>query len=154
LAGEGGRLTLPEVAASVGDSSALQLEDLVHDALDGRVPEVEAGLDRLFLEGRSPVTILGAARRHAQRLHLAGVQVAAGTSLDAVLRGLKPPLFFKHVDRFRAQLGAWPPERCQRFLRLLTQAELDCKRTGFPDETICRQALTIAGRLPGRRQGR
>ncbi len=152
LAGDGGRLTLGDIIASSGDTSALETEDVVYDALDGHASAVDGALTRLFLEGQAPVAILRAAQRHAQRLHLASGQVADGEAADSVMRGLRPPIFFKYADRFRRQIDDWPPERSQRLLRLLTQAELDCKRTGFPDETICRHALTTLGRLPGRKK--
>jgi DNA polymerase-3 subunit delta len=150
FAGPGGRIDLDGAVASVGDSSALALDDVVYDALDGFAASVETALTRLFLEGQSAVAILRAAQRHGQRLHLAASRVAAGESADAVARSIRPPIFFKLVDRFRNQIGEWPPERTQRLLKLLLQAELDCKTTGFPEETICRQVLTMVGRLSGK----
>jgi DNA polymerase III subunit delta len=150
FAGPGGRIDLDDAIASVGDSSALVLDDVIYDALDGHAASVEAALSRLFLEGQSAVAILRATQRHAQRLHLAAARVAAGEAADAVARSIRPPIYFKLVDRFRSQLGAWPPERSQRLLKLLLQAELECKTTGYPEETICRHILTLIGRLPGR----
>ncbi len=148
LAGDGGTLSFAEVVASIGDSSSLAIDDVVFDALEGNPAGAAEGLDRLFLEGTSAVTILRAALRHGHRLHLAAAQVAAGQSLDAVIRGLRPPVFFKLEPRFRSQLKAWPPRRIERLLSLLNTAEVNCKRTGFPEDTICRQALLSAGRIP------
>jgi DNA polymerase III subunit delta len=150
FAGAGGTIDLPGAIASVGDSSALDLDTVVYDALDGHAAAVEAALTRLFLEGQSAVAILRAAQRHAQRLHLAAARVAGGEAADGVARSQRPPIYFKLVDRFRGQIGAWPPERSQRLLKLLLQAEIECKTTGYPEETICRHILTLIGRLPGR----
>ena len=124
FAGPGGRIDLEAAIASVGDSSALDLDTVVYDALDGHAASVEAALTRLFLEGQSAVAILRAAQRHAQRLHLAAARIAGGDSADTVARGMRPPIFYKLVDRFRSQITAWPPERTQRLLKLLLQAEL------------------------------
>ena len=148
LAGDGGTLRLGDVVASTGDSSSLAIDDVIYDALDGDYQAAAEGLDRLFLEGTAAVTILRAGLRHGQKLHLAGSQLAGGQALDAVIRGIKPPLFFKVADRFRAQLKSWPPRRTERLLALLGTAEFNCKRTGFPEDTICRQALLSAGRIP------
>jgi DNA polymerase-3 subunit delta len=150
FAGAGGMLGLEDAIASVGDSSTLAIEDVIYDALDGDPAAVEAALTRLFLEGQAAVTILRAAQRHAQRLHLAASQVARGSSVDAVASGMRPPIYFKYAERFRGQLASWPPERAQRLLKLLLQAELDCKTTVYPEETICRHVLSLVGRLPGR----
>ncbi|GGF32485.1 DNA polymerase III subunit delta [Aliidongia dinghuensis] len=151
-AGAGGRIELPDAVASVGDSSALELEDVVYDALDGRTGNLDGALTRLFLEGQAPVSIVRAVMRHAQRLHLCAAQVAAGQPADVVVRGLRPPIFFKYTDRFRRQVEQWPLDRCERLLKRLTQAELDLKRTGYPDETLCRHLLLHLARLgPARR---
>lgn len=150
LAGDGGSISLADAIASVGDSSTLALDDLVYDTLDGKAAAVENALSRLFLEGMAAVTVLRAVQRHVHRLHFCAAQVAQGGSIDGVVRGLRPPIFFKVERRFKTQLEAWPVERVRRVLRLLTQAELDCKTTGYPDETICRHVLTGIGRLARR----
>jgi DNA polymerase-3 subunit delta len=147
FAGEGGKLSFEDVAGMVGDSSALAIDDVVYDALDSRHAAAETGLQRLFREGEEPVRVLRAALRHTQRLHLAGCEMAAGQSLDAVMRGLRPPIFFKLVDRFKAQLRAWPPRRAERLLLALSEAESLCKRTGYPDRTICLEIFLRAGSL-------
>ncbi|HTH97149.1 MAG TPA: DNA polymerase III subunit delta [Stellaceae bacterium] len=146
-AGEGGRLTLADVAASIDNTSALALDDIVYDAFDGRIGPLSTGLDRLLREGEMPVTILRAALRHAQRLHLVGTETARGKPLDVAIQGLRPPIFFKLADRFRGQFRRFPIHRAQRATSLLLAAERDCKRTGYPDETICRQALLNIVRL-------
>lgn len=146
-AGAGGRIELTDAIASVGDSSALELEDVIYDALDGRTATIDAALSRLFLEGQAPVTIVRALMRHAQRLHFCAAQVASGQPLDVVVRGLRPPIFFKYTDRFRRQAEQWPEARCERLLKRLTQAELDLKRTGYPDETLCRHLLIHIARI-------
>jgi DNA polymerase-3 subunit delta len=145
FAGDGGSVSLDDAVASVGDSSALAVEDVVYDAFDGAAAAAEAGLSRLFLEGESPVAILRAAQRQAQRLHLSAARIAAGEPADAVLRGLR--LYFKQAPRFKAQLEKWPSARIARALPLLTQAELDCKTTGYPDETMCRHVLAGIARV-------
>jgi DNA polymerase III subunit delta len=151
-AGPGGRIDLEAAIASIGDSSALALDDVVYDALDGEALAVEQALTRLFLEGQSAVAVLRAVQRHAQRLHLAAARLAEGESTDQIARSQRPPLYFKLVDRFTRQLAAWPAARLQRLMALLLKAELDCKTTGFPEEVICRHCLSVIGRLPGRPQ--
>jgi DNA polymerase III subunit delta len=146
-AGAGGRIELGDAIASVGDSSALELEDVIYDALDGRTANIDGALTRLFLEGQAPVSIVRAVMRHAQRLHFCAAQVAGGQPLDLAVRSLRPPIFFKYTDRFRRQAEQWPELRCERLLKRLTQAELDLKRTGYPDETICRHLLIHIARI-------
>jgi DNA polymerase-3 subunit delta len=146
-AGDGGRVSLEDAVASIGNTSTLAIDDVIYDAFDGRPGALDPRLDRLFLEGEAPVAILRAGLRHAQRLHLVGIEAAGGKSLDAVVASLRPPIFFKLADRFRAQAQVLTPPRMQRLLGLLLEAETQCKRTGYPDETICRHALLSVARL-------
>ena len=101
------------------------------------------------LQGESAVAVLRAAQRQAHRLHQGASRIAAGESEDSVLRGLR--LFTKQIPRFKAQLRRWPATRIARILPQLTQAELDCKSTGYPDETICRRVLSGIARLAAAR---
>ena len=116
----------------------------------GRLPRL---MDRVRQEGAAAVTVLRALARHFQRLHLAGAMVAEGASPDAALKSLRPPVFFKQADVFRAQLARWTPGRIEAALGAITDAETACKTTGLPSETICQQTmLRIAAmaRRPGR----
>lgn len=151
-AGDGGSVTLEDAIASVGDSAALTVEDVVFAAADGDAARVERALARALGEGENAVAVLRAAARHFQRLHLAGSRIAAGARPDDAVRGLRPPVFFKHQERFEAELERWPPPRAATALGLLLEAEGNCKRTGFPAETLCSEALLRLARLAARKR--
>ncbi|MEO5372947.1 MAG: DNA polymerase III subunit delta [Alphaproteobacteria bacterium] len=142
----GGRVTLDDVMACIGDSTALSLDDLAFATADGAVAAADRLLDRLIREGTSPVGILRTMMRHFQRLHLAAGAVAAGQSPDQAMKALRPAVFFKYTDRFRTQLRTWSLDRLARAMEILVDAELDCKSTGMPDEEICSQALSRIAR--------
>jgi DNA polymerase-3 subunit delta len=73
-----GRVTLEAAAALVGDSAALDLDDLVHAATLGDALQLERCLDRLLSEGQAPVRLLRALANHLTRLHQLALRVAAG----------------------------------------------------------------------------
>ncbi len=153
--GDGGVVGEDEAIACVGDSAELSIDDVVFAAADGDAAQLERALNRAFGEGAQPVAVLRAELRHFQRLHLAGSRLAAGSAEDEALK-LRPPLFFKLIDRFKRQLRAWPPARAAAALEALHAAEAQAKTTGFPSETICRAALARIARYgavssPGRR---
>ena len=125
----------------VGDSAAVTVEDAIHATADGDLVALERALARAFEEGESPVSVLRAAMRHFQRLHLASARIAAGARPDEAIERLRPPVFFKLRDRFLAELRLWPTRRAAAALEALFEAERHAKRTGLPPETICRDAL-------------
>jgi DNA polymerase III subunit delta len=141
-AGAGGRIELDDARLSVGDSAALDLDDAVMAAAEGDAVRLERVLARIFQEGASPVTVVRAVLRHLQRLHPLAALVAAGTPAAEALRNARPPVFFKHEDSFRRQLEKWSEIRLRRALDCLAAAELAMKQTGFPAETLCREALS------------
>ncbi|MEX2299204.1 MAG: DNA polymerase III subunit delta [Dongiaceae bacterium] len=136
----GTRVDLADVLAVVGDSADLALDDLALALGDGDLPGLERAISRSFAEGANPITILRACGRHFLRLQL--VQgIAKESNVETGLRSLRPPLFFKTADRFRAQLGRWREPLLADALARIVAAERDCKRTGFPAQTVCHRAL-------------
>jgi DNA polymerase III subunit delta len=140
-AGDGGRIGLEDAIACVGDSAALSVEDAIFAAAEGDTAALERALQRAFQEGESAVGIVKAAMRHFEKLHLAGSRIAAGMSADDALRALRPPIFYKYQARFLGALRQWSPRRAAAALGVLLEAERQCKRTGFPDRTVCSDAL-------------
>lgn len=138
--GDGNTVGEDEAIASIGDSADLTIDDVVFAAADGDAPQLERALNRAFGEGAQAVTVLRAELRHFQRLHLVGSRLRSGMSEEEALR-LRPPLFFKLIDRFKRQLHLWPPRRAAMALSELNAAEAHAKTTGLPAETLCRAAL-------------
>lgn len=146
--GSGGRrggasrtVGLDEVAACIGDSREASLDAVVMAATGGDAASLDRALDLAFASGMHPVSVVRAAARHVQRLHLAASLMAAGKSAPEAMAALRPPVFYKLQDAFRAQLRAWPAPRLARALSLLIDAELECKVTGAPAEALCARAL-------------
>ncbi|HEX3501621.1 MAG TPA: DNA polymerase III subunit delta [Stellaceae bacterium] len=150
-AGDGGKVELADAIACIGETNSLSVEELVYAAAEGEPAKLDNALLRCLQEGQAPISILRATMRHFHRLHLAAARVAGGGSPDEATRLLRPPIFFKFVERFKAQLGTWKPRRIAAALDSLTRAELDSKRAVLPQETIAREALfTIARAARGR----
>lgn len=136
-------VSLADAAASVGDGAALALEDIADCAVTGDERGLARALDHAFREGVTAIGVLRVVGRHVQRLQLVAALVAAGQSPDAAVRALRPPLFFKRENSFRAALRKWPPQALGAALDALTRAEIECKSTGMPAETVCAHALMM-----------
>jgi len=139
--GEGGRVELQDARLSISDTAALELDDAIMAAAEGDAARAERVLGRVFQQGESPVSVIRALLRHLQRLHMFAARLAVGSSADEVLRSARPPIFFKQEDSFRRQFGLWTEARLRPQFDCIIKAELNMKTTGFPAETICREAM-------------
>jgi DNA polymerase-3 subunit delta len=124
----------------VGDSAAAAVDEVLQAAAEGNIAALDRALSRAAGE-TTAVGLLRAAQRHFSRLHLAASEIEGGASVDAVIKGVRPPLFFRATDSFKAALRLWTPSRLERVLERLLEAELAAKSTGAPDEVLVTHLL-------------
>jgi len=136
-----GTVKIEDATAVVDDNGIMSIDSTIYAACGGDSPALDRSLGRAFAEGIQPVTMLRAAARHLQRLHLARALVDRGRSSDQAMMALKPPVFQGLKDRFRDQTRRWDSERLAIALEIVTQAELDCKTSGTPVDAVCSRAL-------------
>jgi DNA polymerase III subunit delta len=145
--GDGARVELDDAILSVSDSAALELDDAVMATAEGETGRLERVLDRVLREGQSPVTIVRAALRHLHRLHALAARAGGGASIDEAMRSARPPIFRKHQEGVRRQLGLWREPRLRTAMARLAEAEIHLKTTGLPAETLCRETLLAVAQL-------
>jgi DNA polymerase-3 subunit delta len=144
------QVELADAIATVGDSAAISLDDVIAAAADGRTAELERALTRALLDGESPVRVVRACLQYFQRLHLAAARIAGGASTGDAVGGLRPPPFRRDAERMAQQLQRWSAPRLRAALDRLMQAEIDCKSTALPDDTMCARALLDVARVAER----
>ncbi|MEE8351514.1 MAG: DNA polymerase III subunit delta [Rhodospirillales bacterium] len=136
-----GSVTLDDAMASIGDSAAMSMDAVVYAAAGGDPVGLDSALERAFVEGISPVVILRATQSHLRRLHSALGMVENGSSPNKAVSALRPPVIYKFKDQFLRQVRQWRLERLGQAMALATEAEADCKTTGFPANAGCHRAL-------------
>ena len=142
-------VTMADALAVLGDTSAIGIDDVVGATFNGNFVELDRALDRVFAEGGHPVQLVRALQRHADQLHLVAGLRAAGVPSDVAvgkIRGL--PRFGPQRARFDRHVASWSLKVLGNALQAILDAELECKSTGLPDETIARrlcQRLAQAG---------
>jgi DNA polymerase III subunit delta len=145
------RVSLEDVAAVVGDSAALGLDDLVHAVALGQLAAVERCLDRLLGEGESPIRLVRAQANHFARLHRLAALIERGETPDQAIDRARPPIHFRRKASVRAELQRWSAAAAARVLARLLEAEIACKTTGWPARVLCQHALfATAAAAPGR----
>lgn len=143
--GEETEVTFADAIACVGDSSSMALDDIAFSAASGKIDRLAHFLDRGRREGAAAISILRGVARHFERLHLVSGAIDAGNSAETAMKLLRPPVFFKQVETFRDQLRLWPTGRLSQAINSLSEAEVLCKTTGMPADTICDQTLLRLG---------
>jgi DNA polymerase-3 subunit delta len=146
--GPGNRVDLDAAMTCVGDLAGLSLDDALFAATTGDVATADRALEAAMAEGAAPVQVLRAALGHLQRLHRARLAMdEQGLNAGDAVKGLRPPVFYQKVGAFTRSLGLWPSPTLTAAMAALAEAERGCKRTGWPDQALCRNAvLTLARR--------
>ncbi len=153
-AGPGGRVDLAAAMESIGDMAGLSLEDALFAATAGEVTRADRALELAMAEGGNPVGVLRGTLMHLQRLHRARLAVDGGQSPAEAARSSRPPVFFRRVDAFARALGRWPEPALRAAMTAVADAERNCKRTGAPDQAICRHTVLTLARQAAARGGR
>lgn len=146
--GPGNRVDLDAAMTCVGDLAGLSLDDALFAATTGDVATADRALEAAVAEGAAPVQVLRAALGHLQKLHRARLAMdEQGLPAADAVKGIRPPVFYQKVGAFTRSLGLWPAATLTAAMAALAEAERGCKRTGWPDHALCRNAvLTLARR--------
>jgi DNA polymerase-3 subunit delta len=92
-------------------------------------------------EGTSMIGILRMLQGYFYKLRGVHADMKNGTSQDAALMKLRPPLFFKAKPGFIRHLRLWPIKRIDRALSEVLYLESMCKKTGTPEIALIQQRL-------------
>jgi DNA polymerase-3 subunit delta len=146
-AGPAGRVDMDAAMACTGDLSGLSLDDAMFAATLGDVATADRALELAIGEGAAPVQVLRSGIMHLQRLQRARLAMdEAGLSAGDAAKTLRPPLFYRRVPGFNRALGLWSSAGISAALAGLVDAERGCKRTGYPDQMLCRNAILVVAR--------
>ncbi|MFW5834219.1 MAG: DNA polymerase III subunit delta, partial [Pseudomonadota bacterium] len=147
--GERRDVRLEDVAACIGDSSALELDQLLHATTTGDTAGAMRLTERLLDMRHAPVAIVRQLQGHWQRLWRLRIEVEAGASPASVVDGARPPIFFKAKPKAIQALGRLSAADLRGGLMALLEAERRLKTTGYPGPLVLRHtilALTTARR--------
>ncbi len=136
-----GRVTLADVEAVVGNTSALGIDRLVWAGLIGRPGDTARALDRLLGEGQAPIRLIRAVAGTLLRLLPLRARVEAGETPLAVVESARPPIHFSQKPSMQQALERWSTQRLEAGLASALEAELRVKRAQSPDRLLLRRLL-------------
>ena len=141
---------LDVVAAVVGDSAAVGLDDLAHATTLGDEVHVQRCLNRLLGEGQAPVRLIRTLINHVTRLRRLALLMERGDSIDRAISQARPPIHFRRKGDVKTALRRWTGRHLGAAQAKLLETEIACKTTGQPDVLLCREAFFSICRQGGR----
>ena len=139
-------VTLGDAKNCASDPSETSLDAAVQAALDGQQFQLDEALQILWAEGVSPIAVIRVGQGQLYRLRKVQAAISSGAPMDAALKTLRPPLFFKTKPAFIAQLRRWNLKKIDRAINALLRLEVQCKKTGTPDTNLTHRVLaSLAG---------
>ena len=136
-----GTVTLADVEASMGAASGSSVDDIIDAALIGNFNALDSELQIARAERVHPTQILRGLQTHLSRLLTVRIQMESGTNLKTAMKSLRPPVFYKRENSFAGQAQRWTPDALKGALQIALDAEIECKKTGGPEDALCAHAL-------------
>lgn len=118
-------VTDAQIAAIVGDSAEIALENFVFGVSGGDTPRAMLELHRLANAGTSRSAAISALARHFMRLYVVAAHQGPG---DEGAKKLRPPLHYKRRDQFLAHCRRWGAGRLASALLLIQEALYRARR--------------------------
>jgi DNA polymerase III subunit delta len=145
---------LADVETVCGDVSQLSVDSAVDALFEGRPRDFEDAMARLSATGGSMQTVLIAAQRMLQQLHLlrSTMQVSR-ISASAAVAGARPPLFGNRRRQVERLLQALDTERLAESSGRVFQLIFDSRRNARLAEPLVRRGLLALCLEFGRRLG-
>jgi DNA polymerase III subunit delta len=131
-------IDVADIDAMITDSSSLAGSEPIDRAFEGKLEEIEHIALRSFREGINPSGLLALALNHAILLRKLVFSRNDG-ALDSVMRSEN--IFYKRVDRVRAQATRWDLPMLAKAIDTLAAAQLQTRKAAGLDETITIRAF-------------
>ncbi|OIN86165.1 MAG: DNA polymerase III subunit delta [Alphaproteobacteria bacterium CG1_02_46_17] len=135
-------ITVNDAMEACGDSGAQNLDDLLYAATGRNPQKALSTYTRLLAEDTELIIILRSLQNHLRRLHqVRATMDEKGLPIDAAMKNLQPPVFFKVEDSFKAQVNRFPAALLRKMLARLNEIEAETKKTGTPSETLVAETI-------------
>jgi DNA polymerase-3 subunit delta len=144
------KVSLEDAMANVGDQSAIGQDDLCTAIGLGDLKGLERQIERNLAE-TNEISLIRAVSRHFMKLHQVTARVARGEQLESAMASLRPPVFWKAVDGFKAQCRRWPAEIIGQALLRLAEIEAEAMRQHQFADTLTRRGLMEIAAMAGKR---
>lgn len=148
--GDDSPVSEPDVAAVLGDQSAVGFDAIAFAAFEGRTADALSLLDKSLAEKTPAMLVTLSLARHIERFDEADAQLEQGKSTDQAVAAQRLGPKTRQAA-FRRQLGLWPPIKRAMARKLCVEADIDMRGGDVDDRLICRNLVLRIGAAAQRR---
>ncbi len=145
--GEETEVTIEDVDAVMGDTSALAQDTIVTATLDGNWGKALGQFERSLAAGQPAFLTLNSLNRYLMRLYTVAGEVENGLSSTLAIKKLRPPVHFKQADSFRRHCRDWPSPRLARALALVQETTKHTRTLADLETTVVERLILALSRL-------
>ena len=98
-------------------------------------------INRLLLEGTSPISIIRSITNYLIRIKNTQVEMKKGIRFEEAIKILKPPVFWKEKDDFQKHCANWSSSRIDYSLSSLIDTEVKCKLDSKLAKLHCEKSI-------------
>tara|TARA_A100001037_G_C14952407_1_gene545592 strand:- start:267 stop:845 length:579 start_codon:yes stop_codon:yes gene_type:complete len=140
-------LSLKDVSSFLSDQASINIDKLYDLVLIGNIQKAYKILVQLQNEGISAIQILRAFTRQLQNLYSIKESVLLKKDINFVLDNFKPPIYFKRKDNIKLQAKEWSVSMIKEALKMIENAEINCKSLKSNPEIITKHTILNIGLL-------
>ena len=145
--GSSKELSLKDVSSFLSDQASINIDKLYDLVLIGNIKKAYKILVQLQNEGISAIQIFRAFTRQLQNLYSIKEKVLLKKDINFVIDNFKPPIYFKRKDNIKLQAKEWSTSMIKEALKILEDAEINCKSLKSNPEIITKHTILNIGML-------
>ncbi|MBH87737.1 MAG: DNA polymerase III subunit delta [Pelagibacterales bacterium] len=134
-------LSINDVSSFLIDQAAINIDKLYDLTLTGHIKQAYKVISKLQNEGIPAIQILRSFTRQLQNLYNIKQNILLKNDINFVIDNFKPPIYFKRKDNIRSQILKWSFSMIQDALKLLENAEINCKKARSSPNIITKHTI-------------
>ena len=136
------RIEAEDIRQSVGDVSAISVDEIVDAVVTGNIKSFETAFSRIVSSGTQPFLAVNATLRQFQQIQtLRYIVDTEKKPVSMVIASARPPIFFTRRKMVEQAVSVWKADGLMRVMERLHRAVLESRQNSALATAIIRQSL-------------
>lgn len=131
------QVTIEDIDNILSDMSEIAMDQIIAQTLLGNPHKAINQLSRAVSTGLNPAPIFLSLLRQLEQLHKGALSISNGSTIDAVAKAQRPPLYFERRDNFIKQLNIWHEDHLSHAINKVQEIMGTARRRNNPSLEIC-----------------